>query len=439
MKQRGYESPDASHAVQIMAALDAAVAAKCQEGQQLSLTATLDDGVLWELIQSALSRVEAANPNELQAKDAMQNSKKCQDTFGDVTTLVGEYTRDAPMHQVISKNLVSDYDGSRSPKTTIPRLAPLESPRVATLTECTPQSGAPQRHQTMLEHIFGTKNTKGSPKHENEQDLANDESPSSPTKEARILVGGLTNDNIALIARYIHLLGYGQALSVSTADETIALCQPQIDASCAIDVVVFVVGRDLDQAVPMLEILQALVGPHVIVVGSDPDNEAKTQSVARQCVERGATYFATLPIVFADLRHNMQRSLKSKRTKFAVARTKGSSTYSSVVDRRSSETATSDKNGQRTRSSWFNPNGTLPSLVAMVSKMSSNRKVVSTEIGAAKSMSRHPPALGQHFPRTSSFRAGHIDGQSKSPPPPLRRSSTQSKSMSPRRPQAVHK
>ncbi|KAF0701632.1 hypothetical protein As57867_007909, partial [Aphanomyces stellatus] len=74
--------------------------------------------------------------------------------------------------------------------------------------------------------------------------------------------------------------------------------------------VCFVVGRELHQAVPMLEALQAIVGPCVIIVGGDADDKGKTEAVASECKAHGALYFAALPVELVALRTVIQRALE---------------------------------------------------------------------------------------------------------------------------------
>ncbi|KAF0685260.1 Aste57867_22822 [Aphanomyces stellatus] len=90
----------------------------------------------------------------------------------------------------------------------------------------------------------------------------------------------------------------------------LALCQPPTDTTDAVDLVCFVVGRELHQAVPMLEALQAIVGPCVIIVGGDADDKGKTEAVASECKAHGALYFAALPVKLVALRTVIQRALE---------------------------------------------------------------------------------------------------------------------------------
>ncbi|ETW08545.1 hypothetical protein H310_01105 [Aphanomyces invadans] len=139
-----------------------------------------------------------------------------------------------------------------------------------------------------------------------------------PARFAKILVGGLTQESVPTIARYIHLLGFGEVLHAKTKEEAMDLCDPS--SGPGMDLVCFVVGAHLDAAIPVLRALMDMVGPRVLIIGGDPSDPLKTSTVAVECVAEGALYFAPIPVDYMALRERMQVVLENAPQKFIFRR-----------------------------------------------------------------------------------------------------------------------
>ncbi|ETV89430.1 hypothetical protein, variant [Aphanomyces astaci] len=120
------------------------------------------------------------------------------------------------------------------------------------------------------------------------------------------------------IARYIHLLGFGEVLHAKTKEEAVDMCDPNLGPG--VDLVCFVIGSRLEAAIPVLRVLMGLVGPRVILIGGDLNDPIKTSAKALESVAEGALYFATIPIDYMALRGKMQVVLENAPQKFIFRR-----------------------------------------------------------------------------------------------------------------------
>ncbi|KAF0698239.1 Aste57867_11127 [Aphanomyces stellatus] len=416
MKRRGLLVPVDYAASQFMASFDHVLATRREQpNAQLSSPTTTDDHMLWGHIQATIEHLQVTGFGATQPRTSRRPAEDTTTESADETRVAETTTRPA----IDRTTKVIPFNATQE-ATLVTRLQPLDVPRVATLgaPEDAIEAVTPARNQTMLEQLFGKKK-KSSKKNKHKQE-------EQPAKLAKIMVGGLTDDNISLIARYIHLLGFGEVICATSSDEAVALCRPRDGCPSLFDLVLFVVGRDLERAVPILETLKAFVGPRVILVGGDPDEELKTYAIAYQCVDQGAVYFATIPIVFEELRVQMHRILTRDSTNFILGRKKDKPTSmfaKAISRRRSADEAHSNDSttSSITTRSWFEPAGALPPL-----------QTAEPNLEDAKSMSWPPPPVASSAaaPSTVTAVVGAVEGSFKPSQP--RQASPQFKPPSPR-------
>ncbi|KAF0698242.1 Aste57867_11130 [Aphanomyces stellatus] len=433
MERHGLPPPWDSLEPQFMASFDSIVASPKDKATSLDLT---DDQVLWELIQATLEHLKAAPKRESKtklneatvailsvadttAKDEAELRPTEPSTPHDDQNTSLEMKRDASAPVIVP--LRSEDDDSMRRSVSADFTLALSPPPMQTLgssqaiklgmsTETCDAVASPPTRQRSFEQLFGrrmrekrkakSKNTVGE--------------PPPPPREAKIVVGGLTADGVTPVARYIHLLGYGQVVHATSSDQAIEKCQPLANGGPPdVDLVLFVVGRDLDRAVPMVDTLTALVGHRVIVIGGDPENAQKTanavteastlsgfvlETVLPQCMAHGALSFATTPIAYPQLRRQMQRELEREPHKFIFRRKKKEKPLSllfKALNRRSSVDGTEPAKPKRTTpvpltsrsASWFKPKGKLPSLNLLSKKLSSGREAAETEPPESKTKS----------------------------------------------------
>ncbi|KAH9093260.1 hypothetical protein Ae201684P_008919 [Aphanomyces euteiches] len=173
---------------------------------------------------------------------------------------------------------------------------------------------SPRKNIIIQRDIVGQK--KLSPKEKRMKKL---KGASQQPKYAKIVVGGLTQGDVPTIVRYIRLLGFGDVFQAMTREETIGLCESNATDEGA-DIVCFVVGENLDEALPSLKIFKELVELCVIIIGGDSKDPTKTQNIAHECVAHGAIYFATMPVNFTALRSRMQQVLENSKQPYVFQR-----------------------------------------------------------------------------------------------------------------------
>ncbi|KAF0697994.1 Aste57867_11325 [Aphanomyces stellatus] len=304
-----------------------------------------------------------------------------------------------------------------------------------------PTEGSPRRRTTIewdvpKDSVAPPKEEKAKKRkyvlHMKQHNLVDRESQPPPPKLARIVVGGMTQESVPAVARYIHLLGFGEVVHAKTKEEVIALCEPTTGPG-VVDLVCFVVGNLLATAVPMLRLLMNLVGPRVILVGGDGD-EAKTDATIHECMAQGAVYFATMPVDYKELRSQMQLFLENSPQKYIFKRKqeKPASALFKALNRPSDakpmagatltpmkphESMKVDATGQPTspvkqnskRRSWFATDVRLPSLKDIAKKSFSklsmkDKSFLSGGTTDARSTQRHdqqPPAADASPPKGS--------------------------------------
>ncbi|KAF0719147.1 Aste57867_1237 [Aphanomyces stellatus] len=200
---------------------------------------------------------------------------------------------------------------------------------------------------------------------------------------AKIVVGGTHEDDfVSTLVLYIEKLQFGKVLCVKTAEAAVELCT----ARNGIHLVVFVIGSHLMNAVPTLHVLTSVVGPRVILIGGDRDDQSTTKIVADECIAQGAIYFATVPVDFNELRKHMQSvldmPLKEDMTSEAseLSDVSNVSTYKSglsapciddVVDSGAASATTVDESSSSKPTSWIGKGG--KSLLLLAKKLSGRR------------------------------------------------------------------
>ncbi|KAF0719146.1 Aste57867_1236 [Aphanomyces stellatus] len=144
-----------------------------------------------------------------------------------------------------------------------------------------------------------------------------EKTPAPPPKVANIIVGGFAGEDIQPIARSIHLLELGRVVLAKAEEEVVAMCRTSTWHT-GIDLICFVVGRNLDKAVSMLTLLMDLVGSRVVLIGGDSLNPSKTDAVMYQCNAIGALCFATMPVDYTQLGKCIRSTFAASPQKYIV-------------------------------------------------------------------------------------------------------------------------
>ncbi|KAF0698241.1 Aste57867_11129 [Aphanomyces stellatus] len=435
MKEHGLAAPWASFKSDIVASIEVVAASKLGPTAN-STIGTLDDDVLWGLVQAALENMQllvsdddllvcdelddrlADLDDDEDAEDADSAQCNIYDTTSGMTNDTGALmTKGHGNQKTITKHqtleptkagpLVRDPDPPNAPK-----LQPLESAKL----EFTPdviQTIAPFRNNlySALEHFSRTKESKNVTRR-----MPTWKQP--PPREAKIVIGGLQDDMVGLaIVRYIHLLGFGRVIHASSTENVFLLCQSTADSPDPVDVVCFVVGRTLDRAVPILDKLTGLVGERVIMVGNNPDEPLKEIETMRECMAHGALYFATIPVDFAALRAEMQRALELQPYTYIFRRKqekplsmlfKALNRQDHVKNVKPNAVAQNAPTAAMQRL-WFKPKGMLPSLTDMATKLLTKEHAAND--GGAEVTAWPPPmqiSTGRRATRLSSLPAVEI-------------------------------
>ncbi|KDO32817.1 hypothetical protein SPRG_02510 [Saprolegnia parasitica CBS 223.65] len=146
-------------------------------------------------------------------------------------------------------------------------------------------------------------------------------STAEPPRVAEVLVTGSATDSVG---RYIHLLGLTDVVQAPGDAEAIALLAP--NSSKKIDLVCYVAGRNMDDALAKLALFRTVYRRPVIIVGGDEADPALTQRMSDACMAQGALYFAALPVDFRELRSQLQSFLDAAPHKYLVKQRKQSVT-----------------------------------------------------------------------------------------------------------------